>query len=266
MMERSTNGAPIATSVAPAPSAQLAPKLSVVIPVRNEGVNLRIMIRILGAAIEVPYEVLVVHDDERDDSIAAVEAMGDRRAQLVHNRLGGGVANAIRSGIERARGEYVLIFAADEVGPVLAIEEMLRLMDRGCDLVSCTRYARGGRRLGGSRIGGILSRAANATFQAFTGSVLTDSTTGIKMIRRSVFARLDLKAAPVGWAVAFEMAIKAQLAGLQLGEVPIVSIDRLYGGESTFHVGPWVLEYLRWFWFGVRNVRDLRKNGRRLLT
>ena len=102
-------------------------------------------------------------------------------------------------------------------------------------------------------------------FHALTGSVLTDSTTGIKMIRRSVFNELDLKAAPVGWAVAFEMAIKAQLAGLQLGEVPIVSIDRLYGGESTFRLGPWVLEYLKWFWFGVRNAGDMRKNGRRLL-
>jgi glycosyltransferase involved in cell wall biosynthesis len=250
----------------PVASPEPAPKLSVVIPVRNEGVNLRIMIRILGAAIEVPYEVLVVHDDEKDDSIPVVEAMANQHAHLVHNRLGRGVANAIRAGVNQARGQYILIFAADEVGPVLAIEDMLRLMDQGCDLVSCTRYARGGRRLGGSRVGGVLSRAANAMFHALTGSVLTDSTTGIKMVRRTIFDRLDLRAAPVGWAVAFEMAIKAQLAGLQLGEVPIVSIDRLYGGESTFRLGPWVLEYLKWFWFGVRNAGDMRKNGRRLLT
>jgi dolichol-phosphate mannosyltransferase len=241
-------------------------KLSVVIPVRNEGVNLRIMIRILGAAVEVPYEVLVVHDDEKDDSIPVVEAMADPRAHLVHNRLGRGVANAIRAGVEQARGQYILIFAADEVGPVVAIEEMLRLMDQGCDLVSCTRYARGGRRLGGSWIGGVLSRAANGMCHTLTGSVLTDSTTGIKMVRRTVFDRLELKAAPVGWAVAFEMAIKAQLAGFQLGEVPIVSIDRLYGGESTFRVGPWVLEYLKWLRFAVRNSGEMRKNGRRVLT
>ena len=28
--------------------------------------------------------------------------------------------------------------------------------------------------------------------------------------------------------------------------------DRLYGGESTFSVGPWVVEYLRWFLWGMR--------------
>jgi len=43
----------------------------------------------------------------------------------------------------------ILIFAADEVGPVLAIEDMIALIREGCDFVSCTRYAHGGRRLGG---------------------------------------------------------------------------------------------------------------------
>jgi glycosyltransferase involved in cell wall biosynthesis len=256
----------VVASPDPTAAAEPAPKLSVLIPVRNEGVNLRIMIRILGAAIEVPYEVLVVHDDENDDSIPVVQQMADRRARLVHNRLGRGVANAIRAGIDESRGEYVLIFAADEVGPVVAIEEMLRLMDQGCDLVSCTRYARGGRRLGGSAIGGVLSRLANALFHGLIGSVLSDCTTGIKMLRQSSFARLRLDAAPVGWAVAFEMAIKAQMAGLQLGEVPIISIDRLYGGQSTFRLGPWVLEYLKWFWFGARHASEMRKNGRAVLT
>jgi hypothetical protein len=39
---------------------------------------------------------------------------------------------------------------------------------------------------------------------------------------------------------------------LKLGEVPIVSIDRLYGGKSTFVLGPWATEYLRWFLWGLR--------------
>ena len=50
----------------------------------------------------------------------------------------------------------------------------------------------------------------------------------------------------------FEMAMKAQLAGWKLGEVPVISIDRLYGGKSTFRLGPWTGEYLRWFVWGVQ--------------
>lgn len=232
--------------------------LSILLPVRNEGMNLRIMLKILQAVLEIPHEVLVVVDSPDDESIPVVkEVQKDypSRLHLVLNQRGRGVVNAIKAGVEEAQGDYVLIFAADEVGPVLAINDMLGLAQAGCEFVSCTRYAYGGRRLGGSLIGGILSRTANRVFHWLAGCALSDATTGIKLFRRDVFPRLDLQANPVGWAVAFEMSIKAQMIGLKLGEVPIVSIDRLYGGTSTFKLGPWVKEYLRWFWWGVLHLR-----------
>lgn len=231
--------------------------LSVLLPVRNDGINLRTMLKMLRGMVDVPHEVLVVADDPGDDSIQIVESLRPTFGNVyaVRNELGPGVVNAIRAGVARARGEYVLIFAADEVGPVLAIDDMLALMRSGCDLVSCTRYAHGGRRLGGSIVGGFLSRRANRLFNAVAGSAFTDATTGIKMFRREVFPRLGLSSRPVGWVVAFEMAMKAQLHGLALGEVPIISIDRLYGGRSTFKLGPWFFEYLRWFLWGAVRLR-----------
>ena len=69
--------------------------------------------------------------------------------------------------------------------------------------------------------------------------------------------KIKLEAKPVGWAVVFELAVKLQHAGNKFGEVPIVSIDRLYGGQSTFKLGPWVAEYLRWFWWGIRHLRGV---------
>ena len=242
--------------------------LSVVMPVRNEGLNLRIMLKILNATVDVRHEVLVVVDRPDDATVPVVEALSAQYdgLALVHNTRGVGVLNALIAGVAAAQGKYILIFAADEVGPVLAIDDMIALMDGGCDFVSCTRYAHGGRRLGGSWIGGTLSRAANHFFRRLSGSRLTDATTGIKMFTRDVFERLSLEARPVGWAVAFEMAIKAQLAGLRLGEVPIVSIDRLYGGTSTFRVGPWTLEYLRWFIWGVKELRRARRQNADVLV
>lgn len=232
-------------------------EISILMPVRNEGINLKIMLQILRAVLESDHEVLVVCDDPGDTSIPVVQEMQQDypNLRLVLNQYGRGVTNAIRAGVDAARGEYILIFAADEVGPVLAIEDMLKLLREGVDFVSCTRYAHGGRRLGGSLIGQILSRIANRLFRTLSGCILTDATTGIKMMKRSVYYQLALEARPVGWAVAFEMSMKAQIAGLRLGEVPIISVDRLYGGESTFRVGPWTIEYLRWFLWGVRQLR-----------
>jgi len=237
--------------------------LSILLPVRNEGINLKLMLKILRAVVEESHEVIVIHDTTDDDSIPVVQEIQKSYPELffVHNTYGCGIVNAIKAGVEAATGEYILIFAADEVGPVLAIEDMLFLMKDGCDFVSCTRYAHGGRRLGGSLIGGILSRCSNWFFQHLACSPFSDATTGIKMFRREIYSKLNLQCRPIGWAVAFEMAIKAQHAGLRLGEVPIVSIDRLYGGESTFRLGPWVIEYSRWFFWGLRY--SWRNAGRR---
>jgi glycosyltransferase involved in cell wall biosynthesis len=239
-------------------------ELSILLPVRNEGINLRIMVKLLKAVVEVPHELLIVYDTTDDDSIPVVRGMqGDYpNLRLVHNQKGRGVLNAIRAGVEAANGDYILLFAADEVGPVLAIEDMLALTKEGCDMVSCSRYAHGGRRLGGSLVGGVLSRLANRIFHAMAGCVLSDATTGIKLFRRRLFATLNLEARPIGWAVTFEMAMKAQLAGWTLGEVPVISIDRLYGGKSTFRLGPWTGEYLRWFLWGVRNLRKVPPSQR----
>ncbi len=232
-------------------------KLTILLPVRNEGLNLKIMLKILSATVEIEHEVLVICDSKEDRSIPVVESARAQypNVRMVLNEIGPGVLNAIRAGVKAAAGNVILIFAADEVGPVLAIEDMLCLIDQGCEFVSCTRYAHGGRRLGGSVLGGVLSRAANVVFHRVAGSALTDATTGIKMFKKDVFERLGLESRPVGWVAAFEMSIKAQMLGLRLGEVPIISIDRLYGGTSTFKVGPWAREYLRWFLWGIKRVR-----------
>jgi dolichol-phosphate mannosyltransferase len=231
--------------------------LTLLIPVRNEGVNIKIMLKVLNGVIEVPHEVLFVYDHPEDNSIEIVNNLKDQfpNTRLIHNQSGMGVVNALRAGVNAAKGEYILVFAADEVGPVLAIDDMLDLMNKGCDLVSCTRYAHGGRRLGGSKIGHMLSWLANKMFLYLFDSALSDCTTGIKMFRKSLFNEIKLDSSPVGWAVAFELSIKAQLQGYKLGEVPIVSIDRLFGGESTFKLGPWFVEYLKWFIWGLKNLR-----------
>lgn len=236
-------------------------ELSVLIPVRNEGVNIKIVLKILNAFIEVPHEVLFIYDKPGDDCIEIVKGLEDRHPNtyLVHNQAGVGVINALRAGVNASQGKYILIFGADEVGPVLAIDDMLHLMEQGCDLVSCTRYAHGGRRLGGSKIGHLLSWLGNKLFFYLFNSALSDCTTGIKMFRKSLFNEIQLEARPVGWAVAFELSIKAQLQNYKLGEVPIISVDRLFGGESTFKFGPWFVEYLRWFIWGIKTARLMSK-------
>mgnify|MGYP001591083900 CR=1 FL=1 len=231
-------------------------KLSIVIPVLNEGVNLKILLPILESVVETPHEVLVVYDIDNDDSIPVVKSMQKKYSnlRLVNNTLGRGVINAIKAGVNNASGEYALTIAADDIGPLLAIEDMASLMDQGMDLVNATRYAHGGKNIGGVFISRLLSTTANKMFHLLSGSALTDPTFGVKMFKRQKFNELNLESNPVGWAVAFEFAIKAQAAGWKLGEVPLISLNRMYGeGKSSFRM-KWAREYSKWFLWGMKNL------------
>ena len=232
-------------------------KLSILMPVRNEGINLRMILKIINALMEVPYEVLVIYDTQDDDSIPAAVEMRTKipAVKPLHNKLGRGVINAVRSGVAAAKGEYVLILPADDMGAIFGIGKMLAEIERGYDLVSATRYAKGGKVVGGAFTSRLLSRAANKLFVVFAGSALTDSTVGIKLFKRELFNRIRFECQPVGWAFAFEMAIKSHMLGLKVSEVPIVSINRFYGGTSTFKLNKWITEYVRWFMWGLWNVR-----------
>jgi dolichol-phosphate mannosyltransferase len=239
-------------------------KLSILVPVRNEGVNLKVFIKVLETMLEIEHEVLVIYDSPDDDSIPVVAALQKKYSNVrpVHNTAGRGVVNAIKTGVRESVGDVILITVCDEAGVVFVFDDMLALIQEGCDFVSGTRYAHGGRRLGGSWIGGRLSRLANRLLRILSRSALTDATTGLKMLRRAAFEQLHLEARPIGWAVTFEMALKAQLAGLKLGEVPVVSVDRIYGGKSTFRLGPWFKEYARWFLWSIKTLPRVSREQR----
>ena len=227
-------------------------------PVWNEGAVIEPAVRIMHALLDFSHELIFVVDDPNDDSAPVVEQLRIEfpNVRLVHNRIGRGVGNAVREGIDASRGEYVLIFPADDVGPALTIHGAIDLLEEGCDLVSGTRYAHGGRRFGGSAIQGVISRAGNRLFQWVSGSAFSDGTTCFKAFRKSILNELELESS--GWEIMYELSIKVQVAGGSLGEIPITSIDRLYGGTSSFVLLPWLRRYWRWFWWGVLKFRGRR--------
>lgn len=242
--------------------------LSILLPVRNEAESLKMMVPILEATVEFPHEVLVIYDFPEDNSVEVIKRLEQKYSniRLVLNDFGRGLPNAIKKGVNAASGDVILITMADEVFPIAAIGSMLRLIEKGCDFVSCTRYAYGGKRLGGSLSGRILSRLANKMFQIVTGSILTDATAGMKMLKKSVFDRITLEAKPVGWAFAFELSIKAQLLGLRIAEIPFLTVDRPFGGQSTFRVLPWTIEYLRWFMWGLKRLNRFNRIQKKAIT
>ena len=95
------------------------PALTILLPVRNEEMNLRVLLRILQVTIEPSHEVLVIHDTPDDRSLPIIKEAQPAYPGLraVHNQLGCGVINAIRAGVAEARASIVTILCADDTGP-----------------------------------------------------------------------------------------------------------------------------------------------------
>ena len=234
--------------------------LSIILPVFNEKESLSLMIKILNSTLDFENEIIIVYDNENDNSIPVAKKLQEKcnNIILVHNTIGKGVKYALQAGVKKSKYENILITAVDEIFPILSIEKMLNMIViEQYDFVSGTRYKKGGKRLGGSIIGHFLSRLANSTFCIVTNFPISDLTTGIKMFKKNFFNNVEISTNPVGWVFAFELSIKAYVMNLKIGEVSLISVDRLFGGESTFKLGKWVYEYLKCYFWGIKQI--LRK-------
>ena len=215
------------------------------------------MIKILNSTLEFNNEIIIVYDNEDDNSIPVAKKLQNdfKNIILVHNRIGKGVKYALQAGVEKSQYENILITAVDEIFPIISIDKMLNMIVKeDYDFVSGTRYKNGGKRLGGSFIGHLLSRLANKSFCLITKFPLSDLTTGIKMFKKNFYKNIQISTNPVGWVFAFELSIKAYAMNLKVGEVPLISVDRLFGGESTFRLGKWISEYFRCYMWGLKII------------
>lgn len=237
-------------------------ELSIILPVRNEKESLDIMVRLLNSSLKFTFEILIVFDDEKDNSVSVANLLIKEftNIKLIHNEKESGVKNAIDAGVEIAKHDIILINAVDEIFPIISIEKMIDLiLNQDFDLVSGTRYSKGGVRLGGSFIGGVLSIFANKLFRYITKIPLSDCTTGIKMMKKSVWQNTKHTFRPIGWVFAFELSIRSWVVGYKITEYPIKSVDRLFGGSSTFKPIPWIKEYFKCFIWGLKEVKKMKR-------
>lgn len=222
--------------------------VSIVVPVRNEHDNIGPCLARLDAALhDTTHEILVVYDHPDDTTLPAIERIAPRPGalRLVRNTLGPSPSFAIRAGIAAATGDVVVITMADLSDPPEAILAMARAVRSGADVVSGSRYMRGGSQTGGPLLKTLLSRSAGLSLAWVAGVGTHDATTSFRAFSRRFVDEVPLESR-TGFTFGIESTVKAHQTGFVVGEVPSSWTDRT-AGQSNFRVAKWLGAYLRWY-------------------
>jgi dolichol-phosphate mannosyltransferase len=228
------------------------PELSVVVPVYNEGENIaKTLAGISTALASQSIEVLVVYDFDEDDTVPVVTSLAATMPflRLVKNSLGKGVLNAIKAGFAAARGPFLLVTMGDGSDDAREAPLMLDRGRLGADVVSASRYMRGGRQEGGPLLKRTLSRLAGLSLH-WIGRIPThDPTSNYKLYSRRLLERVTIES-EAGFELAIELTVKAHLLGMSIAEVPTTWRDRT-AGQSRFQLRRWLPHYLHWYSLGM---------------
>lgn len=230
------------------------PALSIVIPVYNEGDNIEPTLRGVHEHVSTtPIEVLVVYDFDEDTTVPVLRRLRPEMPFLRPHRndLGRGALNAIRAGMRAAAAPYVLVMMADGSDEAEVVDAMVERARAGADVVSGSRYMRGGRQVGGPILKRTLSRAAGLSLHWIGGVATHDSTSNFRLYSRRLLDRVGIQS-KAGFELGLELTVKAHVLGLKVDEVPTTWRDRT-AGESRFKLWEWIPHYLHWYWVGMRH-------------
>jgi glycosyltransferase involved in cell wall biosynthesis len=212
--------------------------LSIVIPAYNEERFLGVLLERIRAVdlvqLGVTPEIIVVDDCSRDRT--AEIAAGVTGVILERHAHNGGKGRAVRTGLTRASGDFVIIQDADlEYDPNDYIPMLRALLSGAGDVVYGSRYLKHPER---GRLYNLLtgkhpsqSWAAylggqSLSFVAlfYTGHYLTDTVTALKLFPRPLLAGLTLDTA--GFELDHEISAKVLAQGCRIVEVPISYVPR----------------------------------------
>jgi len=239
------------------------PRVSVVIPARNEARNLEVILPELPAV----FEVILVDGHSTDGSIEVARRVLPSIKVVQQTRRGKG--NALVCGFAAASGDVIVMFDADGSADPAEIPAFVAALTSGADFAKGSRFCVGGGSHDITRYRSAGNRGLNVLTNVLLGTRYTDLCYGYNAFWADILQRVDLPdpdIAVVGsssgmlWGDGFEIETvlncRIAAAGLVVREVPSVERSRIHGSSNLNAIRD-----------GLRVLQTIlaeRRSGRRL--
>lgn len=237
-------------------------RLSVVVPVFNEGVNLKAKVALLMKEVS-PYfrscEFLLVNDGSTDGSQAVLRSLDFPNVRIIGYDRNSGKGFAVREGFKAATGDYVLfIDGGMELHPrdIKVFLGLMQLYD--CDIVM------GSKRHPQSQVDYPWSRRLlSFIFQSIVRLIfkvnVTDTQVGLKLLKREVVDAILPYLTIDRYGFDLEMLVLARRKGFRRFLEAPIRLDYFNHNRRSF-----VREYLHIFRVGLSILKDTWRIYQRL--
>jgi glycosyltransferase involved in cell wall biosynthesis len=212
------------------------PFVSLIIPAYNEEKSVAQVIKHTYEVMKQygqPFEIIAINDcstDETESAIISCKSM----VKIISNERNMGKGYSVREGVEQAKGSIIVTLDADGEHNPAEIPLLLTALLEGTDIVAGSRFkgTNGEVTTKLNRIGNLLF---NLSIMLLTGRRITDSQTGFRAFKKSLFKELNILS--VGYEIETEITVKGLLNGFSFKEVP-VSVQRREHSVSKLKILP----------------------------
>lgn len=213
------------------------PNLSVVMPLYNEGENVRRVydrLKPVVSKMDKPYEIILVDDGSRDDTFARMRSIcaEDHSVRAIQFRRNFGQTAAMAAGIDHARGKVIVTMDGDLQNDPRDIPLLLDKIEEGYDIVSGWRADRKEPFLT-RRLPSIL---ANKLISIVSGCRLHDYGCTLKAYRSEVISKIGLYGELHRFIPALATGVGASVAEVKVRHYPRTRGVSKYGLTRTFRV------------------------------
>jgi dolichol-phosphate mannosyltransferase len=223
-------------------------KISIVIPAYNEEHSIvecmEELRSVIGQKYGIPYEIVVVNDNSKDDTEALVrgQMQVDPAVRLVSRKPPGGFGRAVRSGLEQVRGDIVVIYMADLSDDAEDVVAYYRKIQEGYDCVFGSRFIKGSKVNHYPRLKLVVNRIVNRCIQIMFWTRFNDLTNAFKAYRTEVIRECGPYHAS-HFNITLELSLGALVRKYNIVQVPISWSGRTWG-SSNLRIGEMGRRYL----------------------